>query len=158
MTIAQNANGVLLGSPRFALFNSSHPGAQISYSHDVTRYPKQIVGVPQIVFISYGHNHSTDIEFRTDYKTLTDKLLTTNPDICILAMGQNRKIAPATNIQEHAIRIQQIASFAASQGWEFVDAYNALLPADTSDSDGIHPLVSGSLKWSDLVRFTLGVL
>jgi hypothetical protein len=157
VTIAQNDNGTLEGSPRFALFNSSHPGAQISYSHDATRYPKQIVGVPQITMISYSHNHSTDIEFRTDYKTLTDKLLTTNPDMCVIALSQNRKIAPATNIREHAIRCQQIANFSASQGFEFIDVYAALDDADTTDVDGIHPLPAGSIKWSNIVKWNLGI-
>ena len=152
--VAKNASsGSFVGSYRFAMFNASTSSQTISYSYDATRYAKQFVSTPRMAIINYGHNEGSTVAYRTPYKTLTDKLLTSNPDICILATAQNKKVSPATNIIEHQIRNNQIAAFAASQGFILVDIFNLLV--DT-ESDGLHPTPAGSITWQTEVCRVLG--
>lgn len=150
-------SGTFVGASRMAWFNSSTSGKAIVYSSDATRYPKQAVATPGIAFISYSHNEGTDVLYRPDYKTLTDKLLVTNPDICICAIAQNREVSPSTTFFEHNLRCRQIAEFAASQGFELIDVYSSLLAADTDTADGVHPTAVGMTKWHRLVANTLGL-
>ena len=107
-----------------------------------------------MAIINYGHNEGATVAYRTPYETLTDKLIASNPDICILATAQNKKVSPATNIIEHQIRNNQIAAFAASQGFILVDIFNLLV--DT-ESDGLHPSPTGSRAWRDEVARLLGL-
>lgn len=157
VTVAYNDNGSLVGAPRFAMFNCSVSGAQISYSTDPTRYAKQSIGYPKACIISYSHNQTTDVEFRTDYKALTDLLLATNPDMHIIAQTQNARGAAGGYVQEHAIRCQQIAEFSAAQGFDCIDVFNGWDASAYTDTDGIHPTAAGKALWAYIVQRHFGV-
>lgn len=133
------------GSPRVAIFNASVSGAVIAYT--TTNYNAQIIGKPAMVMISYGHNDTSDVEYRTDYKALTDALLVTNSDMAIVAVIQNLRTLAAGSSYNHRIRMDQVQKFAAAQGFGVLDIQSIWNDALT-DVDGIHPIPAGSLVWA----------
>lgn len=151
VNVTHHNNSSIIGSPRLAWFNGSKSGASTSYFYDATRYPKMITGNVNAVFINTGHNHTYNIAtFITEYKTLTDLLQTTDPYMQIFCNLQNKRISPATYINEHTLRMVQLSKFAASQGFEIIDAFTDF-PSNGIDTDGVHPVASGSAFWRDRV-------
>jgi hypothetical protein len=148
--------GVFTGAPRLAVFNGSVTGAVIADTH-TTNYTKQIIGVPSICVINYGHNDTSDITYRADYKTLTDALLVTNPDMAIVALIQNKRKSPATAIYHHALRMDQVRKFAASQNFGIIDAFSGWPDAYTDDADGIHPNAAGKLHLASVAKRAFGL-
>lgn len=149
-------SGVLTGAPRLAFFNGSVTGADPSDASDATRYPKLVVGNPGLTFISFSHNGGTDPTYRAEYKTLTDALMVTNPDMCITAILQNKRSAPAANINEHAVRTRAIAELAASQRFDVVDVYSEWDTDWNDPADGVHPTATGKTEWYRIVASYLG--
>ena len=147
--------GVFTGAPRFAVFNGSFTGAVIADSS--TYYTGLVIGTPAIAIISYGHNDTSDIEYRTDYKTLTDALIVTNPDIAIAATLQNKRKSPAVSIYQHALRMDQVRKFASSQHFDIIDAFSGWPDAYTDDVDGIHPNTTGSQHWANVAKAEFGI-
>lgn len=145
-------SSTIVGAPRLAWFNGSKSGADLSYHYDGTRYPKLIAGNADATFISHSHNHGTNVTtfISGDYKTLTDLLQTTDPYMQIFCTLQNKRIAPAVCINEHALRMAQISKFAAAKGFSIIDAFTDF-PSSGIDTDGFHPIASGSAFWRDRV-------
>ena len=126
------------GSPRLCLFNGSVGGQVIAYGSNATRFAKMAAGQLDVAFISYSHNEGADVAYRADYKALTDLILARNPDAAIVGVIQNRRYAPATYIEEHEVRLQQISTFCASQGFDTLDFFGLVTQADMK-ADGVHP-------------------
>jgi hypothetical protein len=152
VTATHHDNSTIVGAPRFALFNGSHPGSALSYHYDGTRYPKLICGSADAVFVSHSHNHGGNVTtFIALYKTLTDLLIASNPYMYIAANLQNPRFSPAVDVEEHALRMAQLGQFAVSQGFGVIDAFSAM-DSSLIDTDGIHPLPAGGAVWSSRVR------
>jgi hypothetical protein len=135
----------VVGSPRLCLFNGSVGGQTISYASNGTRFPKMMAGGGQAVFINYSHNEANDVEYRTDYKTLTDLIVAKWPGAAIVGVLQNQRLSPATQIQEHFLRLQQIADFCAEQNFDVLDHYS-LVNSSQMNADGVHPEVSSGVE------------
>lgn len=156
VTVTYTTGGTLVGAPRLALFNGSVTGSDASDASDATRFPKLTVARPDLVFVSFSHNGGIEPAYRTEYKTLTDKIVTNFPDACIISILQNRRTTPAANINEHAVRVRQVNEFSAGQGFDVIDVYSGWT-ADLNDpADGVHPTTAGKAYWHQLVAFHLG--
>ncbi len=126
------------GSPRLCLFNGSVGGQVIAYGSNATRFAKMAAGQINVAFINYSHNEGADVSYRSDYKALTDLIVARNPDAAIVGVVQNRRYAPATSIEEHEVRLQQISTYCASQGFDTLDFFGLVAGADMK-VDGVHP-------------------
>jgi hypothetical protein len=156
VTATHHDNSTIVGAPRFALFNGSHPGSALTYHSDGTRYPKLICGSADMALISHSHNHGGNVTtFVAAYKTLTDLLVASNAYMAIVCNLQNPRLSPAAYIEEHALRMVQISQFAAALGFAVVDAFTDFGDSNI-DTDGIHPLPAGGAVWRDRVRAVLG--
>lgn len=131
----------IFGSPRLCLLNASVGGQVIAYAIDAgnsnARFGKLAAGQCNAVMISYSHNEGADVTYRADYKALCDLVIARNPDAAIIGVLQNQRTGDAFS-HEHLIRLQQIAAFCASSGYDTLDMYGAV-DADTLKVDGIHP-------------------
>lgn len=130
------------GSPRLCLFNGSVGGQVIAYGVDAgnsnARFGKMAAGGCNVVFINYGHNEAANVTYRTDYKALTDLVVARNVNSAIVGVLQNQRIAPATYINEHEIRIGQVAQFMAEIGGDVLDFFG-LVNSSEMKTDGVHP-------------------
>lgn len=130
------------GSPRLCMFNGSVGGQVIAYAVDSgsgnARFSKLNAGQQGVTYISFGHNEAADVTYRADYEELTDLIIAASPDAAPVGVLQNKRISPATYIEEHEIRKNQIAAFMNSQGF---DTFNMASYVSTSQmkADGIHP-------------------
>jgi lysophospholipase L1-like esterase len=157
VTATHNDNSSIVGAPRFLMANGSHPGSNLGYYYDGTRYPKLISGNADAAIISHSHNHGGNVTTFIDaYKTLTDLLQATNPYMPILCTLQNPRFAPATAIEEHALRMKQITQFATAKGFDLIDAFSNF-SSNHVDTDGVHPTVSGGIEWNRRVMKYLGL-
>ena len=112
--------------------------------------------MPAVTIINHGHNGNSAVDYRQEYKTLTDKILAQSPDGTIVAMTQNRRGLTATYYYEHIDRMRQIASFASAQGFTLIDAFTAMGDGYTTVGDPVHPSQEGKDLWSTLVRTAFG--
>lgn len=132
----------VVGSPRLCMFNGSVGGQVIAYAVDAAgsnaRFAKLNAGQQGITYISYSHNEGTDVTYRADYKALTDLIITASPDAAPIGVLQNKRYSPASNIEEHEIRKQQIAAFMASQGFDVFNMASYVAQSQMK-TDGIHP-------------------
>lgn len=141
---ATGTTGAMAGAPVLTLLNGCVPGQNIAYANDATRQPKLTPLPSDLAVINFSHNEVGSVAYRVPYKQLADALIAKWPDVGIIANAQNPRKAPATNIVEHSIRVDQINALAASQGYALIDAYNTLA-ADMNLvlADGIHPTDAG---------------
>lgn len=144
--------GRVFGSPRIAIFNSSVSEKNVDYASDGTRWPKLSCSDIHAVFVNYSHNAASDVDYSPEYKTLTDLIVAKYPSAPVICTLQNPRAAPATNVGEHALRLQQVADLAAAQGFDIVDVFSPM-SANTAlyvGADGIHPTTLGSDLWAAL--------
>jgi lysophospholipase L1-like esterase len=147
------------GSPVLLLLNGSVAGAKLSDSADVTRFALQHASEADINFISYGHNESGTLDYRTEYLAYCTQLATKWPSMGIIPIAQNPEIAPASGIVYHKRRCQQILQLAASRKYLCIDVYNKMLDSGhladyiLDDGSGIHPNAAGSAFWRDCITW-----
>jgi lysophospholipase L1-like esterase len=156
-TVSANvgALGTISGAFSFEVYNASASGTAVAYSYDAARFAKQAVGTVQLAFVNYGHNDALVNAYRTPYKTLTDLIVAKWTDVGVVCVAQNGEVTPrsAGEIATQAIRMQQIVDLAASQGFQLVDAFDALQATDATlvslmSVDGVHPNAAGQLVWT----------
>jgi lysophospholipase L1-like esterase len=139
--------------PVMTVLNASTPGAAIAYSTDPTRFDKQALIEPQLSFISYSHNETSDITYQTTYEGLATQILTKYPNTGVVCVTQNPKKVPDAYVKQHAIRNSQIAMLAAKNNYGLVDAYKAFIDTggyeDFVEADGTHPNAAGKVLWKD---------
>lgn len=144
------------GSPLLYILNASTPGTRAEYSADTTRFELQTPLKPELAFISYAHNYTTDIDVTTDITTLFNKLLEKYPNTGIVLSTQNPQ-RPSANIYEYwenqVLRNAQIATMSAVNNFGLIDACKAF--NDYGDltllveSDGVHPTALGYEIWKN---------
>ena len=148
---------IVSGSPAILLLNGSVPGAGITYSTDEVRFPKQVAYEPQLAFINYGHNNSSQIDtFQTLYEGLCTQILTAYPNSGVVGVTQNPQVSPRTQSQIaiHAQINRQIVQVISKNDYGLVDAYRAFMETGNpesyiNESDGVHPILIGSHLWKD---------
>lgn len=153
--------GAMTGAPVCVFLNGCASGQAIAYANDSTRFPKLTPKPSDLFLINFSHNEVGTVDYRPAYKTLADAAIAKWPDVGIVAVVQNPRFSPASNITEHAIRGARIASLAAGQRYALVNAYKVLedtgIASSYVRSDGIHPTIatdsfSTSVPGSDLIR------
>lgn len=151
--------GRVAGSPRIAFFNASVSGKDVAYATDGARWPKLSCADAHVVFGSFSHNATNNVDYADDYKAMTDLAVARYPSAAMVCVLQNPRTAPATNVAEHALRLQQIADHAAAYRYDIADVYSAMVGGEgrfVDGSDGIHPTQAGSDIWRDVVLSLAG--
>ncbi|MEZ7173581.1 GDSL-type esterase/lipase family protein [Sporosarcina sp. OR05] len=148
-------NGALQkgGSPNLMVLNASKPGATLAYSDDDARFARQTPIKPNLSFISYGHNEGLKTEYKAEYQSYIDKLVTKHPNTLIVAVTQNPQFAPNPYPENHVIRNEQIYEIALSKGYGLVDAYHEFIKTGIAQyltDDGTHPNINGSNLWGNV--------
>jgi lysophospholipase L1-like esterase len=134
-------------STTLAIYNGSVSSTKADYP--LTRIPAMLPVAPDVVFISYGHNHTTDspATFQTALDTLVTAIHGQWPGVPIVIVGQNPEKSPATNAAYHLLREQSKRAYAKSKGYGYLAAFEAFqgqnFPGDFIQSDGVHPSTSG---------------
>lgn len=151
------ASSTVVGSPRLCLFSASVGGQTLSYSYDAARFVMQSGGALNVAFINYSHNETTTVAYRTPLKALTDLIVAKNPMCAIVGVLQNKRISPATYIEEHEIRIGVMAQYMAEIGGDVLDFFGIVNAADMK-ADGVHPDDANASVMAKMAAAAYGLL
>lgn len=139
------------GSPSLLLLNGSVASKTLAYSAAITA--SQLAIEPQLLFISYGHNEGTTIDYHTDYLAYCAAVLALYPTAGIVCVAQNPQTSASSGYVYHNQRCRRIAKIAASQQYGLIDAYTAFVNTGAIstyvEADGVHPNAAGSALWRD---------
>lgn len=140
------------GAPELNVLNASMPGAGLAYWMTTSRQPFALTNFQQVVaMVSLSHNEgrSTGAGEMKTYGTLFSQIATATPTAHLIVLTQNPRTAPATFINEHAIRGSMLMSWTGSPvGYDVIDIRRAFIndPRWASSPstlvnpvDGIHP-------------------
>jgi lysophospholipase L1-like esterase len=152
------ADGVFAGAPVLDVVNASHPGATLAYFLDATRQPKVLQNFRQaLTLVNLGHNQAglRGQGFAEYYGSLLAAVQARLPMTNVVVVTQNPKVAPATHILAHSLRLQQIHSYAQAHGYDVIDVYRHFAAhedlASLMSADGIHPNATGGAFWANVV-------
>ena len=160
----QRFNPVYGGSPTVTFVNGSHPGADLTYLLDPTRFSRMTPDYGQALsIVSCSHNDSwrTGTAYLADWDTMLANLRAKFPLSGVVASTQNPRTSPAASIREHTIRAAQILGWASRNRVGVIDAYRAFIEdsrdiaALVSAVDGVHPTAAGSQVWSEAAQSAL---
>lgn len=160
----QRFNPVYGGSPTVTFVNGSHPGADLTYLLDPTRFSRMTPDYGQALsIVSCSHNDSwrTGTAYLADWDTMLTNLRAKFPLAGMVASTQNPRTSPAASIREHTIRAAQILGWASRNRVGVIDAYRAFIEdsrdiaALVSAVDGVHPTAAGSQVWSEAAQSAL---
>ena len=150
------------GSPNLTILNASHPGANIGYMADETRFNTISVMNPHLTFISLGHNQGSSLSIRTDYAALLDMVLEKHPYTGLVLIAQNPQVAPEPNIIPHAIRCGEIGTIASNNQYGFIDVFRTFMETGEPQEymfDGAHPNQAGTKLWlNEVKKFVKGAV
>jgi lysophospholipase L1-like esterase len=153
------------GSPAVLILNGSHPGANISYILDETRFELQTPIEPNMIFLNYGHN-DVPTGYEANVNSLYTKLITKYPNVSVVLVTQNPQISPRTEqqIYDHWLTQKTIVDVFSKNNLALVDTYRAFIETGDIPSymnvDGVHPATAtGSVLQKDVaVKFLAGVV
>lgn len=163
-TRPDDTSATFTGSPTLYIVNASKSGAGISYLNDSTRLPLMCPDYSQVAcFLNSSHNEAwtTGPALNSLWSAWITAVKARLPFAALVAMTQNPRYSPASNIREMNIRHGQIAAIARQNGIGVIDTFKAFV-ADPRGSaliatDGIHPTHNvgdnqGALLWASVVQ------
>lgn len=155
-----------VGTPILTVVNASHPGAGLAYLDVLSTLRKMTPNYGQLLaIVSSSHNEGSakGKVLLTAMASYLAKIRTRLPNVAIMGVTQNPRIAPANNLVSQAQRRIDYIAAAPSLGWTPVDTYAAFLAdprglaALINAADGLHPSPAGSQVWAEAVQAALGI-
>lgn len=157
--IPSGAGVTIGGSPMLTVVSGGVGGASVTYLNDATRCPKMcLTGYHTLaVILSCSHNDQgrRGPTYLADWDTWLTRIRTKLPYAALAVSTQNRRVSPATWINEHRFRQDDIRMWAAKNSASLIDAHRAfdespLSSAQLIQGDGIHPTSAvGQVLWND---------
>jgi len=149
---------------QLSAYNGSVPGtgtAEALVNLDLGILPV----APDLVFISFSHNHGADTGavFAGKLMDVVTKVRSKWPNAGIAISSQNPRITPAANITDHAARNVAARALAKQRNWGYVPAFERFMVQPNlyvliNTTDGVHPVTAGSLVWRDAALSYLNLM
>lgn len=150
------ASHSVIGAPTLTIVNGSHPGSNLTYLSESTRFVKLTPNFGQsVIIVSNSHNegHVINEEYRNKYNAFIDQINTRFEGLPIVVIAQNPQKSAALTSKPHAMRRVNIYEIARTKNLEVADVYS-VFPLNNLDPymlDNIHPNASGQDLWLELI-------